>query len=95
MKHEDLTDEQCMKLEKCTTPEEILALAKDEGYELSSEELTEIAGGSWNPVKEILPKCPACGSMGVSMFPLPGTGVVRCICGSCKHVWTHTPVGDL
>lgn len=95
MKYDELTNEQHDKLLSCKTPEEVLALAKAEGYELSEDELSDVSGGDWNPVKEVLPKCPVCGSMGVSMFPLPGTGVLRCVCGNCHHVWTHTPVGDL
>ena len=31
----DLTPEQMAKLQECTTPEEILALAKEEGHELT------------------------------------------------------------
>jgi hypothetical protein len=42
----DLTDEQKAKAMVCKTPEEILALAKDEGLELSDEMLDAVAGGS-------------------------------------------------
>ena len=38
MRLEDLTPEQKEKALACKTPEELLALAKDEGYELSDEE---------------------------------------------------------
>lgn len=95
VKYENLNDEERNELESCKSPEDILALANEKGYELSEEELEEISGGAWNPVYEVLPKCPECGSIGVSSFPLPGTGVLRCVCGNCHHVWTHTPVGDL
>ena len=40
-----LTAEQKKKALACKTPEELLALAKEEGYDLSEEELTAIAGG--------------------------------------------------
>ena len=37
------------KLKACQTAEELLALAKAEGYELSDENLEAIAGGAiWN-----------------------------------------------
>ena len=53
MKFEDLTPEQQEKARACKTPEDILALAKEEGYELSGEELSSIAGGTqedpWDP----------------------------------------------
>ena len=95
MKYENLTEKQRNELLACKTPEDYLQLIKAEGYELSDEEIKEVSGGSWNPVKEVLPKCPVCGSMAISMFTLPGTGCLRCVCNDCKHVWTHTPVGDL
>ncbi len=48
MNFEDLSPELKSKVEACKTPEEMLALAKKEGYELSDEELQAISGGmSW------------------------------------------------
>ena len=46
MDFNDLTEEQKAKAQACTTPEEMLALAKEEGYDLSDEELEGIAGGA-------------------------------------------------
>ena len=40
-----LTDEQKQKVEAAQTPEELLAFAKESGYELSPEELEAVAGG--------------------------------------------------
>ena len=40
-----LTDEQKKKIEAAQTPEELLALAKESGYELSPEQLENVAGG--------------------------------------------------
>ena len=42
-----LTDEQKKKIETAQTPEELLALAKEAGYELSPEQLESVAGGGW------------------------------------------------
>ena len=36
------------KLKGCETPEEIFALAQEEGYELSDSELEEVSGGWGN-----------------------------------------------
>ena len=48
MEFKDLTEDQKAKIRECKTPEEMLALAKEEGYELSDEELESISGGiSW------------------------------------------------
>ena len=45
MNFEDLTEEQMAKARACKTPEDVLALAKEEGYELSDEELESVSGG--------------------------------------------------
>ena len=45
MKLEDLTTEQQNKVLACKTPEDLLVLAKEEGYELSDEELQSVSGG--------------------------------------------------
>ena len=45
-----LTDEQKKKIEAAQTPEDLLTLAKETGYELSPEQLDAVAGGdggSW------------------------------------------------
>ncbi len=85
----DLTIEQVEKVDACETPEEILALAREEGYELSDEEMRSISGGDWSP-KEALPQCPMCGSYAILINPMPGTGCAICTCGDCRHQWTKT-----
>ncbi|MBP3893840.1 MAG: Nif11-like leader peptide family natural product precursor [Atopobiaceae bacterium] len=45
MQFEDLTPEQREKLSTCTTKEELIELAKTEGYELSEDALVAITGG--------------------------------------------------
>ena len=66
MNFEDLTPEQQEKARACKTPEEMLALAKAEGYELSDEDLEMVSGG-WNNT----PTCPQCGSKKVKSVRLP------------------------
>ena len=45
MNLEDLSPEMKEKALACKTPEELLALAAEEGYELSDEELAAVSGG--------------------------------------------------
>ncbi|MBQ9003523.1 MAG: Nif11-like leader peptide family natural product precursor [Eggerthellaceae bacterium] len=57
MNIDDLTPEQKEKVLACKTPEELLALAKQEGYELSEEQLEDISGGAWGTCKDRMWKC--------------------------------------
>ena len=45
MEYKDLTEEQKARARACETPEEVLALAREEGYELSDAELEAVSGG--------------------------------------------------
>ena len=45
-RYNNLSDEVKEKARACRTPEEIVALARKEGFELTDEELEGIAGGS-------------------------------------------------
>ena len=47
MKYSDLTDEQKSKVANAKSPEEILEMARAEGYELTDEELEAISGGGF------------------------------------------------
>ena len=44
----DISPELKEKARACKTPDEILALAKKEGYKLSEEELASVSGGGWS-----------------------------------------------
>ena len=41
-----LTDEQKRRVEAARTPEELLAIAKESGYELTTEELNKVSDGA-------------------------------------------------
>lgn len=49
MNFDDLSPEMKDKVKVCKTPEEVLSLAKEEGYELSDDELASISGGWGDP----------------------------------------------
>jgi len=79
MHYDDLTPEQKKHIAECKTPEEILALAHEEGYELSDEELEQITGGGqWTDRK-----CPNCGSQDLRHNLFTG----RTTCQTCKANW--------
>ena len=55
--YESLTDEQRQQARECKTPEEMLALSKKWGVQLSDEELDSISGGSmWSNDCNLCPK---------------------------------------
>ena len=58
---ENLSTEQKAKLGECESPEDILAVARAEGYELSEEELDQIAGGTPVWVVTNMWTCKKCG----------------------------------
>ncbi len=83
-----LTDEQIAKVKACKGSEELLALAKKEGIELSNEQLAAVSGGG---------VCSAVSSFGDSLNPFdcPKCGANRPIkdgkkltCEKCGYVWT-------
>ena len=56
-----LSEEQIKKVEACKSSEEILALAKAEGVQLSDEQLEAVSGGGCL----VTVKCDKCGSKNV------------------------------
>ena len=53
MEFNDLTPEQKEKARACKTSEDILNMAREEGYELSEDELAAISGGtSWSCIPD-------------------------------------------
>ena len=78
-----LTKEQIAKLNSCKGSEEILKLAKEEGFELNDEQLEAVSGGDCS--SEVT--CPRCGGkaknlgssdMGQSYCDCPKCGLVPC-----------------
>ena len=53
-----LTEEQIAKVKSCKSQDELLALAKQEGIELTEEQLSAVSGGGCFSTN----KCPKCGS---------------------------------
>ena len=83
-----LTDEQIAKVKACKGSEELLALAKKEGIELSNEQLAAVSGGgACSVVSDIGDKlnpfdCPKCGAN------RPIKDGKKLTCEKCGYVWT-------
>ena len=82
-----LSEEQIARVKACKSHEELLALAKEEGFELTDEQLATISGGGvCSVVSDIgdslnLNDCPKCGSNNVKR---EGD---ECTCKKCGYKW--------
>ena len=52
MENMEISPELREKAKACKTPEELLALAKKEGYKLSEEEMESVSGGGWSEFED-------------------------------------------
>ena len=73
MKVEDLTPEQIEKAKACRSPEEIVAVFREEGIELSDAQLEKVSGGGW-----LGHQCPRCGSYDVDLLANGGMVCDKC-----------------
>ncbi len=62
-----LTEEQIKKVEACKNSDEILALAKAEGVQLSEEQLAAVSGGGCGSTADPV-KCNQCGSLNCEKY---------------------------
>ena len=62
MNLEDLTLEQHEKAKTCKSIDDVLALAKEEGFELSDEQLQAVSGGDWGCYTVCTNQCNDCTS---------------------------------
>ena len=80
-----LTEEQIAKAKACKNGDELLALAKAEGVELSNEQLEAISGvGCFSSSK-----CPNCGSKDYRKLPrYQVSGCSTYQCNECGYEWS-------
>ena len=86
-----LTDEQIARVKACKSHEELLALAKEEGAELTDEQLNTISGGCL--FSSTGNDCPQCGAgyddiMFWSERDANGHETVHYECKKCQCQWT-------
>ena len=85
-----LTDEQIEKASRCHSEAELLALAAEEGIELTDEQLKAVSGGACGPHQEFhTAECPQCGEQmqGEFVETTPGDGKYHFICKHCGFEW--------
>ena len=80
-----LTDEQIAKVKECKNQEELLALAKAEGVELTNEQIEAVSGGGCLSSM----KCPQCDSKDYRKLPnyqISGCSTYKC--NQCGYEWS-------
>jgi predicted RNA-binding Zn-ribbon protein involved in translation (DUF1610 family) len=84
-----LTEEQIAKAKGCKNQEELLALAKAEGVELTDEQLSIVSGGGLFCSDPTF-TCPECGSNDINSTEHVGSlnHYWSCECKKCGHRWT-------
>ena len=87
-----LTDEQIKKVKECKSSEEILNLAKSEGFELSDEQLEAVSGGfcggGGEKISKDCPKCMSGWTNCIDQYEKDGEKWYKCRCRSCGHTYT-------
>lgn len=87
---EGLTKEQIEKAKNCKNNEELLALAKEEGIELTDEQLEAVSGGACTEHTPNLGTCPKCGSTNFIYGEYSDFSTTKydCECLDCQTRWT-------
>ncbi len=81
-----LSEEQLEKARACKTHAELLELAKEEGLQLTDEQLESVNGGACRIEAPSVP-CPACGSTRIEAtwdaYADHSNGIHHCVCLDC------------
>ena len=72
-----LTEEQIAKVQACNNQEDLLKLSKEEGVELTNEQLEAINGGACSNTDNC-PPCKYCGSDNVKLYKSDGPFSYKC-----------------
>ena len=80
-----LSEEQIAKIKACKSQDELLVLAKEEGVELSEEQLSAVSGGGCFSTN----KCPKCGSDDYQKIEIEERVDKRIFykCNKCGEMW--------
>ena len=81
----DLSEEQVAKIKTCKSQDELLKLAKEEGVELTEDQLSAVSGGGCFSTN----KCPKCGSDDYKKIEIEERVDKRVFykCNKCGEMW--------
>ena len=83
-----LSEEQLQKMRACKNSNEILALAKKEGIELTDEQLAAVNGGCGEPQeKDTVCPCCGCGQITFEEKEVNSRDVTFYFCPNCNFHW--------
>ena len=80
-----LSEEQIAKIKACKSQKEILELAKQEGIELTEEQLEAVSGGCYTDKPAVCPKCGAVNDYTVYSAS-NGRGGAQRMCNKCGFI---------
>lgn len=81
-----LSEEQITKVKACKNQEEVLALAKEEGVELTDEQLEAVSGGCGTGHGSFWTtgfKCPRCGGTNTTVYNGTWSHGATIVCSDC------------
>ena len=86
-----LTEEQIAKVKECKSIEEIVAMAKQEGIQLTDEQLQAVNGGGCNSAEKPT-HCPRCNSTNIRVEGVKhemsfSDYYYKCKCKDCYYKW--------
>jgi hypothetical protein len=86
-----LTEEQIAKVKECKSLEEIVAIAKQEGIQLTDEQLQAVNGGGCNSAEKPT-HCPRCNSTNIRVESMKhemsfSDYYYKCKCKDCYYKW--------
>ena len=80
-----LTDEQIARIRECKNTEEVLAIAKEEGIELTDEQLEAVSGGNcFIPSAYTEKECPICHGHNNQKISSSDGKLIYYYCNDCK-----------
>lgn len=83
-----LTEEQIEKVKACKSNDEVLKVAREEGIELTDEQLEAVTGGNCTTESLVCPRCSKTNVTSDKKYvPTMRMHKVFCKCNDCNYEW--------